>query len=61
MDKQDHYNAQDLIDFAEWRFRKIVLAMDRNPKGIDKRPRWMDVCLRQELVSFGVIPKISIH
>ena len=46
-DFTDFLVIQDLVNYAERRFRKILRAME---KAIDIRKKWMEMCLQKEIV-----------
>ena len=59
MDNKDHNLIQDVIYYSEFRFKKVLLAMEKHQRGLDKHPKWMDSCLNQELVSLGQIEDLG--
>jgi hypothetical protein len=60
MDIQNHFTIQDLVYYAESRFRMIIFAMDKLQKGSGKCPKWFDSCLQEELVSHNFVLIIII-
>ena len=48
----DFQIVQDLVHYAGSRFRSIILAMKKPQKDLIKRQKWMEICLRQELVRY---------
>lgn len=46
---------QELVYYAESRFRMIILAMNKPQKGLEKRRERMERCLRQEVVCNDLI------
>jgi hypothetical protein len=61
MDSQNLSIIQELIYYAESRFTKIIVVMDKIQNDPEKRHRlkWMSTCLREELVSIGFISLID--
>ena len=55
MDNKNQNLIPDVIYYSEFRFKKVLLAMEKHQRGSDKHPKWMDSCLNQELVSLGQI------
>ena len=51
LDIEDPPIIQDLVYYAEARFKVIILAMCKVEKAPDNIQMWMQKCLRQELVS----------
>jgi hypothetical protein len=51
----DTQTVQELVYYAGLRFRLILLEMKKPQKGLGKRQKWMEDCLRQELVRIDLI------
>ena len=54
LDTKDHQIIQELVYYAESRFKKILMAMDRLSKGDEIHYNWMQSNLRMELVRTGL-------
>lgn len=59
LDIQDPPIIQDLLYFAEARFKLIVLAMSKVQNAPYDIQKWMQMYLRQELVSIVFIRTLS--
>jgi hypothetical protein len=55
MENKDLILIQDVLYYSESRFKKVFLAMDKCHGGAEKHPKWLDLCLVQELVRLGYI------
>jgi hypothetical protein len=59
MENKDLILTQDVLCYSESRFKKVFLAMDKHQRGGEKHPKWLDLCLVQELVSLGYIEDLG--
>ena len=53
LNTRDNQIIQDLVYYAESRFKKILLTIVKLLKGQDIPHNWMQTCLRKELVCFS--------
>lgn len=64
MDTESEYLSitQDLVFYAESRFRRIILSLDKLQKASEweARKEWIEYCLRKELVSNLLIERFNI-